>query len=114
MSTPEANTLKEKFKKLVPWIEEDIMFCLANAAQEEIEQIKNDEDKHAQALIKQRDDAELKIEAAKQILAELPAYKYNAMGWEMYERKEIDEWVSRLSALLIPRKENQTEAKKNE
>jgi len=49
-----------------------------------------------------------KVEAAKRTMQEIPAYKFNALGWEMYDRKEIDEWCNRLYAVLIPRNREQS------
>jgi adenine C2-methylase RlmN of 23S rRNA A2503 and tRNA A37 len=41
-----------------------------------------------------------RMETAKTIMQEIPAYKFNSLGWEMYDRKEIDEWCNRLYAAL--------------
>jgi predicted nucleotide-binding protein (sugar kinase/HSP70/actin superfamily) len=41
-----------------------------------------------------------KVYQFKNIINHLPPYQFNAMGWEMYDRKEIDEWIKSLLSVL--------------
>jgi ElaB/YqjD/DUF883 family membrane-anchored ribosome-binding protein len=118
MSTPEASTLKEKFKKLVPWIEEDIMYNLADVAQEEISKLKTANDFLNQENQTLKELA-AKIEAANEKLAEItqnreyqcfaesaliPCKANCARGYE-----KLCDQITELTVILanqIPRKED--------